>query len=1804
MLMVLGAVPFSAVSLSVQEPGTNNDSDDIYPNEDTWPALTDSYSPAISIHLKAATFDPLMEEAQIPNEWRLGSGNDYYIVQCTGPVLSHWSLDIKATGAVIVGYIPEYAYIAYMREEAKDAVEELPYIRWVGPYHPGYKMSPSLTGLTGEVELNVLAFSDREGNIPLVTQRLKSLGGTITHTGEDNNILRVKIQASKIKDIAFIPEVEYIDAYMPPVRFMDNIRGFTGANNLHVGGFDGTGVVGEVKDTGIDQNHPDLAPQLIGTEGSPDDKPHGTAVFGIVFSTGLNDGQAKGMIPGAEGVFCDWQVDRGISVRHLVENWDGVFQTNSWGSLGWDGEYTMLSQENDNAVFVYDVTMLYSAGNSDLGVHSESTSQDSSAKNVICVGGLWHLNNTDRGDDVWVAMGPGGTPSQGPAADGRVKPDISGPFDAIYTTDSVDGDGENGYSTGNYTADFGGTSGAAPVVAGSVGLVYQMFKENHFGNNPGGDVPHAATVKAILIADAYQYDFTQADRYQQGWGGVDVGNVYNIGQDHLIVDEPTPLQTGESTLYSISPTGVGPLKISLVWTDYPASSGADPALVNDLDLKVTDPDGNIYWGNNGLLGSKWSSTGGSPDTLNNVENVFIETPLTTNWTIEVIAQNVPQDGYPPSGFNDQIYSLVASNAVPMVAINITYPYYAEMINDIVTVTGTAFEEAVSVEMKIDNGIWQTVTGTTDWSYIWDTKTYSDGPHMLYARAYNGVAYSYVKDVPVFIDNTPPDLMLTVVGPSYYDNLTWFVVNSTEFLLSADDGTGSGVSGIWYNIFYEGSEVVPWTQGSTFYLTWGEGNYSILYYCSDNLGNINGTVVLQAFADARAPVTFLDVGPPRFRSTANHYWNVTIDTMFSFSDIIEASSVDFSWYFVDSDFYQGSSFDLKDYVSGTHTITWGSQDVFGHNESAHSIMVTLDRNSPSTIYNFGQPRYRGSVIDSWNVTDTTPFSLVSTDDYAGVNFTWYSIDGVFFSGTSFTLAGNDDGLHYVEWGAVDNLGNNKTDSSATHYLDSNPPVTNLSMGEPKYRLSEDDLWNVTQETPFFLSAYDQYAGVAATWYVVNGVYGEGAQFTLAGLPDMKYVIKWGSLDQLGQNETAKEITVQLDASPPKTNISIQGPNFRHHVDSVLNITQNTSFSLAASDKHSGSAQTWYTINDDTFEGSIFNLSNYPEDYYTIAWGSSDNLGNAESSNILNVYLNILTPKTAIDIGEPTFRKKALHQWNVTDTTTFTLTPLWLHSGNSAVWFTIDGEYRTGETFTLAGFSEGLHDITWGVRDNLGHNESGNLLAVYLDLGAPYTQMDIGEPKYRADSGDNWAVNADTVFSLLSMDNCSGVLYSWYIIDGIFYQGTTFSLYGHTDGPHTISWGGTDRLGHNETAHLITVLLDDTHPEMVLHIGSPNQVFDGVTHITSDTPITFTIVDGGVDNSIVLYSLNSGTVYTHYSGPFTVTFSSNSILYYGEDILGNRGDDGSLSIVVNDNDYDSDGLKDLEDEDDDNDGLPDSQEDVNQNNIQDAGETDPLNPDSDGDSYNDLADAFPLDKDKWNGDGDTQFIIFIGLVIFIVVVLFLVLLSLRKSKDMAEGVFWLDEDEPEVFRTQEETGFKVHEDDKTPQWHHEEEARLVPYEGDEHPEWEGEEDTQFGPEEEEFVESVEEPEFEPEGDTGFVPMEQEDEPGWEHGGDSQLEPEGEDTQFEAAEKQTEFEPAVDEEHAQFEPLEDEGQAGNLEESEFEPAEDDVDFELEEETEFELHEHEEEPQWEESQEKEPRKKEKKPNLEDEGETEFELD
>jgi outer membrane protein assembly factor BamB/fibronectin type 3 domain-containing protein len=150
--------------------------------------------------------------------------------------------------------------------------------------------------------------------------------------------------------------------------------------------------------------------------------------------------------------------------------------------------------------------------------------------------------------------------------------------------------------------------------------------------------------------------------FHQGWGRLNLRNAIEGPASGSIrffdQQDVTPLVTGTSFSrnFEVFSSGV-PLKISLVWTDPPATAGSSSPLVNNLDLVVTAPDATVYRGN--LFTGSWSTGNPGPvaDTANNVENVFVRTPMVGTWTLRVTSANTLVN---PPNLPGQDFALVYS----------------------------------------------------------------------------------------------------------------------------------------------------------------------------------------------------------------------------------------------------------------------------------------------------------------------------------------------------------------------------------------------------------------------------------------------------------------------------------------------------------------------------------------------------------------------------------------------------------------------------------------------------------------------------------------------------------------------------------------------------------------------------------------------------------------------------------------------------------------------------------------------------------------------------------------------------------------------------------------------------------------------------------------------------------------------------------------------------------------------------------------------------------------------------------------
>jgi len=327
--------------------------------------------------------------------------------------------------------------------------------------------------------------------------------------------------------------------------------------------------------------------------------------------------------------------------------------------------------------------------------------------------------------------------------DGRIKPDVVAPGTFIASTLSKASlEVVRPYPGSENYQFMSGTSMSTPITAGTVAVIREYIQKNYGITNPS-----AALIKALVINGA----LTEGYSAQKGWGKI---SLYDSIFSTKVIDEQTSLSSSQVKTYSTQckVTKIdNPLKITLVWSDYPAAVNSEKALVNDLDLKVTSPDGNVVF-----YGNDFTSPYNSDfDRVNNVENVIINNPMAGTYKIEVIGHNV-QHGPQP-------FALVYSADFFSAPKNLT----ASSSQDSITVSWNPVPGATSYDIEIDGATTVNVNATSythnnlayntehtyrvraktsqktgDWSYTLTMKTILDTPYIQSTNSEDGIELSW------------------------------------------------------------------------------------------------------------------------------------------------------------------------------------------------------------------------------------------------------------------------------------------------------------------------------------------------------------------------------------------------------------------------------------------------------------------------------------------------------------------------------------------------------------------------------------------------------------------------------------------------------------------------------------------------------------------------------------------------------------------------------------------------------------------------------------------------------------------------------------------------------------------------------------------------------------------------------------------------------------------------------------------------------------------------------------------------------
>ena len=573
-----------------------------------------------------------------------GPGERHAIIQLPEIPSEEDKIALESEGIKLLEYIPDNAWFASIEGPLQPGLAAVPII-------PEDKVSPNIRsngagewGKSGDFyRVSVIFFSDStEGEVQEALDFAHSWGKP-----EAGNVWTLEIGKWQALELAAFDAVRWVEDIAPPLEDTnDDARELSEVDTVQGPplGLNGTGIVLAVWDSGY-ANHTDLTGRI--SRGDPNEGSngsHATHVTGTMAGSGSASSafsgtgyEWKGMSPNATILTYEWPDSGSAEALDEANNSVSVYgarvSQNSWGYLVTSstcyviGSYDSFTQSFDNITTGLGVdramTVVFSAGNerddTDCGqtsrLYNTTPGPGSTAKNVITVGAV---------DD---SGGMSSFSSWGPLNDGRIKPDVVANGIGLYST-SVSG----GYAT------MSGTSMASPVVSGIIGLLYEAYNQTHAA------LQTPPTNKALLIHTATDQNNTGPD-FSTGYGLVNASTaVQKIRQDinssGLI--KQSQVSDSENVTYYLNVTGPQ-LKATLVWYDYPATLGAASDLINNLDLMVLAPGGSRQY--------PWTLSTSTPaasavrtqaDSVNNMEQVVVDSPSAGNYTIIVSGTSVPQ----------------------------------------------------------------------------------------------------------------------------------------------------------------------------------------------------------------------------------------------------------------------------------------------------------------------------------------------------------------------------------------------------------------------------------------------------------------------------------------------------------------------------------------------------------------------------------------------------------------------------------------------------------------------------------------------------------------------------------------------------------------------------------------------------------------------------------------------------------------------------------------------------------------------------------------------------------------------------------------------------------------------------------------------------------------------------------------------------------------------------------------------------------------------------------------------------------
>ena len=406
-----------------------------------------------------------------------------------------------------------------------------------------------------------------------------------------------------------------------------------------------------------------------------------------------------------------------------------------------------------------------------------------------------------------------------------------------------------------------------------------------------------------------------------------------------------------------------------------------------------------------------------------------------------------------------------------------------------------------------------------------------------------------------------------------------------------------------------------------------------------------------------------------------------------------------------------------------------------------------------------------------------------------------------------------------------------------------PATQILLeGAPKYE--NDGVTYYGRGLTADFEANDDHSGIQDILVSVNGAdyspYFGRLEF---GQPT-NYIVKYYSVDNVGNMEDAITRNFQVDLNAPVSDLQVEGT----HQGSIL--APSAKITLGAEDDKSGIKNILEAMNDTT-QAQMYDdpieVSALDEGNHTLYYHSTDQVENVEKWKSYRFYLDQTSPETQLVVEGDQYENGAFY---VSSRTRYLLEFKDNKTGVKNTQFYIDNNPETdftGEKFQLPE-TEGGHTVTFWSVDNVENREADNTRNLFLDRTPPESSHEFRGVSFDR-RGTTW-ITSETAIALNASDSDAGVQQTYYTIDNDVQDAEyTEPIRLSTEQKYLINYYSVDNVNNTESAKTASIVVDDTPPEIIMNYssGSIGSSSDGDGPVLEQYPLNTVMYVAATDQS---------------------------------------------------------------------------------------------------------------------------------------------------------------------------------------------------------------------------------------------------------------------------------------------------------------------------------------------------------------------